>query len=121
VAEVEVLAHHDQAGAQRADQHLLDEVLGSLVGPLAVEGDHQGAVDAAVGQQLQLLLEVGELRGRRGGAHHAGRMAVEGDHHGREPPGRRQRRQLVQQGPVPEVHAVVGPDGHSGSGHRGRD
>ncbi len=33
VTEMEVLAHHDEAGPQSVDQHLLDEILGGLVGP----------------------------------------------------------------------------------------
>ena len=36
----------------------------------------------AVGQQLELLVEVGEERGGRLGPDHRGRVAVEGDHHG---------------------------------------
>ena len=80
VAEVEVLPHHHQLGVEGLDQHLADEVLGRLVGPGPVEGHHHGPVDAAVGQQLELLVQVGQERGRRFGPHHAGRVAVEGDH-----------------------------------------
>ena len=65
VAEVEVLADDDEAGRQLVDQHLLDEVLGRLLGPGQVERNDHGAVDAALGQQLQLLLEAGQLLGRR--------------------------------------------------------
>jgi hypothetical protein len=119
VAEVEVLTDHDQAGLQRVHQDRLDEVLGGLVGPLPVEGDHDGAIDAAVSQELQLLLLVGQLLGRRLWPHHVGRMAVEGDHDGGEPLGRGEGRQLAQKSSMPQVHAVVRADRDSGSGHRG--
>ena len=115
VPEVEVLAHDDQAGRQLVDEHLLDEVLGRLLGPGQVEGDDHGAVDAAVGQQLELLLETGQLLGRRLGAHHGGGVAVEGDDHGGEAGGGGPGRQVAQQGAVPEVDPVVGPDRDSGS------
>ena len=62
----------------------LHEVLGRLLGPGLVEGHHERAVDAAVGQQLELLLQTGQLLGGRLGAHDRGRVAVEGHHHGRE-------------------------------------
>ena len=41
---MEVLPHHHQAGAERPDEDLEDEVLGGLVGPFCVEGDHDGEV-----------------------------------------------------------------------------
>ena len=85
--------------AELVDQHLVDEVLGRLVGPLLVEGDHHGAVDAAVGQQLELLVEVGQQLGCRLGAHHGGRVAVEGDHHGGQPGGLGPRRAGRAAGP----------------------
>ena len=124
VAEVEVLADHDQPGRELVDEDLFDEVLGRLLGAALVEGNHQGAVDAAVGQQLELLFEPGQLLGRRLGAHHRGRMAVEGDHDGGESgraAARRQRSRRSARWPrwtpsyAPMVTAVP-----SGSGHRDR-
>ncbi len=114
VPEVEVLPHHDEAGRQLVDEDLLHEVLGRLLGPGQVEGDDDRAIDAAVGQQLQLLLQAGQLLGRGLGPHHRGRVAVEGDHHGGEAGGFRPGRQVAQEGAVPEVDPVVGPDGDSG-------
>jgi len=122
VPEVEVLPHHHQPGVERVDQELLHEILGRLVGPLVVEGHHHRPLDAAVGQQLEFLLEVGQELGGRVGPHHAGRVAVEGHHHRREAALRRPGREVAQQGPVPQVDAVVGADGDGCSwpGHRGR-
>ena len=57
VPEVEVLAHHHETGPELVDQDLLDELLRRLVGPGLVEGHDQGAVDPALGQELELLLE----------------------------------------------------------------
>ena len=48
------------------------------------KGTHERAVDAAVGQQLELLLEARQLLGGRLGAHDGGRVAVERHHHGGE-------------------------------------
>ena len=45
VAEVEVLPHHHQSGAQAVDQDRGHEVLGRLVGPLRGEGHHHRPVD----------------------------------------------------------------------------
>src|SRR3974390_2507355 len=56
VAEVEALPHDDQARRQLVHEHLLHEVLGRLGGARLVEVHDQGAVDAALGQQLELLL-----------------------------------------------------------------
>ena len=119
VPEVEVLAHHDQARPELVDQDLLDEVFGRLVRPLLVEGDHQRAVDAAVGQQLELLVEARELFGRGVGPHHRGGMAVERDHHGREPGVGGTLAQVAEQGAVAPVDPVVGPDGDGGTWSRG--
>ena len=77
-----------------------------------------GAIDPARRQQLQLLLEVGELLGGRIGTHHGGRVAVEGDHHGRESLRRGEGGQLTQERPMAQVHAVVGADRDGSSGHR---
>ena len=118
VPEVEVLPHHDQARLQLLDQHLLHEVLGRLVRPRLVEGHHHRPVDAALGQQLELLLQAGQLLGRRLRPHHVGGVAVEGDHDGGEPGLGGPLPQVAQQGPVPEMDAVVGPDGDRGAGHR---
>ena len=60
VAEMEVLPHHHQPGAEGLDQDLDDEVLGRLVGPGLVEGHDDGAVEPGGGEELELLLEVGE-------------------------------------------------------------
>ena len=88
-------------------------------GPLVVEGHHQRAVDAAVGQELELLLEARQLLGRRLGPHDGGGVTVERHHHGREPRGRGPVAQVAQQGAVAEVDPVVGADG-DGSSWSGR-
>ena len=60
VAEVEVLAHHDDLGVEAPDELVAHEVRGRLLRPDLVEVDHQRVVDAGGGQQLELLVEVGE-------------------------------------------------------------
>ena len=120
VTEVEVLPDHDQSREQFVDEHLLDEVLSRLLGADFVEGHHEGPVDAALGQQLELLLQPGELLEGGLGTHHRGRVPVEGDHHGGEAGCRRPRREITEQRTVAEVHPVVRTDrdGGSCSGHR---
>ena len=80
-----------------------------------VEGDDHGAVDAALGQELELLLEAGQLLGRRLGTDHGSGVAVEGDDHGGQSGGLGAGRQVAQQGAVPQVDPVIGPDRDSGS------
>ena len=75
------------------------EVLGRLVGPLGVEGDHHRAVHAGRLQQLQLLVEVAEQAGGGLGTDHRGRMAVEGDHRGGQAVGAAAVGQLGRAGP----------------------
>ena len=114
MTEVEVLTNDNQFRTQRVDQHLVDEVLGRLVGPGPVEGDHQGALDPATSQELELLVEVGEQGGGRLGPHHTGRMAIEGDDHRREVQHLGPGHQIAEEGPVTEVNAVIGANGDSG-------
>src|SRR3546814_18556577 len=78
VAEVEVLPHDHDLGAEAPDEDLPDEVLSGLLRAGLVEGDHQAPVDARGGQQLELLVEVGEQTRSRLRAHDGGRMPVEG-------------------------------------------
>ena len=111
VAEVEVLPHHHQPGVEALDQLPGDELLGRLVGPLLVEADDHRPVDTGRRQQLELLVEVAEQQRGRLGTHHRGRVAVEGDDHGGQAVVLGPGPQLGQQGPVPEVDAVVGADG----------
>ena len=112
VAEVEVLADHHHRAPERVDEDLGDEVLGGLVGPARSKGTTSVRSIPQPGQQLELLVEVGEQQRRRLGPHHRGRVPVEGDHRtGRAALGG-QRAQLAEQRAVPEVHAVVGADGH---------
>src|ERR1700722_6332857 len=118
MAEVEVLTHHHEAGAKRADEDFEDEVLRRLIGPLHVEGHHHGEVDPRGGQQLELLVKVGEKRRGGVGAHDGGRMAVEGDHRGRQRSLLRHALELTDEMAVAEVHPVIGPDSHGGAPRR---
>ena len=108
--EVEVLPHYDQPGAQAADEHLVDEVFGRLVGPVLVEVEHERVVDARNGQPFELLIGVGEQLRRRLGAHDGCRMAVEGHDGGGAPQGGSAPANLLDHRPVAEMHAVVGAD-----------
>ena len=79
VAEVEVVADDHDLRAEALDQHLSHELLGRLLGPGLVEGQHDDVVDARGLQQLDLVLVAGELPRRRLRADDLGRVAVEGD------------------------------------------
>ena len=63
VAEVEVLADHHGAGGQALDEHLLHELAGRLLRSGLVEAEHDGGVQAGVGQQLELGRQVGQEPG----------------------------------------------------------
>ena len=66
VAEVEVVAHHHGPCPQRADQHLVDEVLGGLLGARASSKWTTTTVcRRRCRQQLELLVQVGEQPRRR--------------------------------------------------------
>ena len=104
---------------RQPDQHLVDELLGRLRGPLLVEVHDVGGVDAGGGEQLELLVEVAQQAGRRLGPHDHGRVAVEGDHDGLQALGGGQRPDLVDDGLVAEVHAVVRADGDGARLQRG--
>src|SRR5690606_26722466 len=124
VPEVEVLADDDDPGVEAVDQHLADEVLGRLAAAGLVEGDDQAVVDPRLGQQLELLVEVGEQPGRRLGSHDRGRVAVEGDDGGGQAPRPGLAAHLVDHRAVADVDAVVGTDRHhratGGSGAGGQ-
>ncbi len=111
VAEVEVLADHDQARPEARDEHLGHELLGRLVRPLLVEGDHDGPVDPDLLEQFELLFEVTEKLRCRLGTHHHRRMAVEGDHHGRQAVRGRPGLELGEESAMTEVNPVVSADG----------
>src|SRR5436309_3400523 len=67
VAETEVLAHRDVGGLKAPDEHLVDELLGRLLGEALVERDHYELTDSEPGDQLGLHREAGqELRRRLG-------------------------------------------------------
>ena len=120
VAEVEVLAHDDDLGVEAVEEHLAHEVLGRLLGPRLVERDHEAEVDAGLGQQLELLLEVGEQPRRGGRPHDRGGVPVEGDDGGAQPLGLGPLADLGDDGLVAEVHAVVGADGDDAALGRSR-
>jgi hypothetical protein len=80
LAEAEVVADHQVTGAQTADQDLLDELLGGEGGKAGVEAPDVEAVDALVGNALDLLTQGGEAdRPVLVGEVFAG-MRLEGEH-----------------------------------------
>ena len=90
---------------------LAHEVLGGSSAARASSNWTTRVVDAGRGQQLELLVEVGEQAGRRLGAHDHGRVAVEGDDGAAQPPRLGPAAHLGDDGPVTEVDPVVGSDG----------
>ena len=66
VAEVEVVADHDEPRAEHAGEHLAHEVFGGLLAARLVEREHEALVDRAGRvEQLELLVERREQLRRR--------------------------------------------------------
>ena len=80
VAEPEVRADVDLCGVQRLDEHLLDELVRSQLGELVGERQHQRRVDAALGDQLQPVVERSEGERRSAGMDDRHRVRVERHH-----------------------------------------
>ena len=100
VAEAEVLADRDVRRAERADEHVVDELLRAARGELAVERDDDELLDAERRDELRLALQVGEQARRGARLHDGGRMRLE------RQDGVGARDDLA----VAEVHAVERPD-----------
>jgi hypothetical protein len=77
MAEAEVLAHRDVRGQQPAHEHLIDELLGRLLGEALIERDHHELADSEPGDQLGLDLEAGQELGSGLWPDHAERMRLE--------------------------------------------
>jgi hypothetical protein len=120
VAEVEVVAHDHDLGVEPIEEHLAHEVLRRLLRPHLVERDHEAEVDAGLGQQLQLLREVGEQPRRGGRPHDRRRVPVEGDDGGAQPLGLGSLSDGGDDRLVAEVDAVVGADGDDAALGRSR-
>ena len=73
-----------------------------------------------LGQQLELLIEVGEQLRCRVGPHDDRRVPVEGHDRGRTAQLGRHGPDLADEMPVPEMHPVVGADGDHTAGRRWR-
>ena len=84
VAEMEVLAHDHGPGVEMARQHLSRSPRPTPA-TAPVEAHDQRVVDAGRGQQLELLVEVGQQLRRRLRPHDRGRVAVEGHDRRRAP------------------------------------
>jgi hypothetical protein len=80
MAEPEVLAHGNVGGAQAVDQHVLDELVGPLLGDALVEADHNQLLHAEPADQLDLGLEPGQQFRCRLRPDHAERVGLEGQH-----------------------------------------
>ncbi len=122
VAEVEVGADDDEARAEQAHEHLVDEVLGRLLAATLVEledADHveEGGAD----EELELVVEGRELGRCRLRPHHLRRVAVERDADRVEAASVGQLPDELQHLAVAAVHAVVGADGDDAAlrDHRG--
>ena len=122
VAEVEVLPHHHQPGPEGVDQHLLDEVLGRLVGPSPVEG-RSPACDRRrkSARSSSFCSRSVSCRGADSGRTTLAGWRSKVTTTVESPALGGTLRQVAQQGPMPQVHAVVGADGDGCSGHRARD
>ena len=113
--EVEVLTDDDGRRGQPVDEHPLDELARRLLRLSLVERQHDGGLDAGLGEQLEALLGIGEQLRCRFRSHDRGRVTVEREH-------RRVRRivggdlaDVTDHGLMAEVDAVVGADRDHGS------
>jgi hypothetical protein len=100
-AEAEVLAHRDVRGAEGADEHVVDEVLGRHRRELAVERDDHELLDAEAGDELGLALDRRQ-QARRAARDDRLRVRVERQH----------GVGAADDRAVAEVDAVEGADGH---------
>ena len=107
---MEVLPHHDGPGVQRTHEGLDDELVGSGRGPLGVEVDDVGHLDAVGREQFELVVERGEQPWRALGAKHIGRVRVEGDDRRQHAEARRLGPELAQDVLMAEVHSVEHTD-----------
>ncbi len=80
VPEAEVLADRHLRGAERADEHVVDELARRASGEVGVEGDHDQLLHAERGDQLGLARERGQQLGRVLRRDHRHGMRVEGEH-----------------------------------------
>src|SRR6202161_419965 len=103
VPEAEVLADRDLLGAERADEHLLDELVGRALCEGRVEWDHDELLHAERGDQLGLARRRRQQFRRVLRRDDRDRMRIEAQH------GVRAGDHLT----VPEVHAVERADRHA--------
>ena len=119
--EVEVGADDHEARLRAVDEHLTNEVLRRLAAARLVEVQDEARVEVARRvEELELLLGVGEERRRGLRAHDLGGVAIEGDADGIHLPRDREVTDEPQHRAVPEVHAVVHPDGDDTARRRHR-
>jgi hypothetical protein len=116
LAEAEVVADDQVPHREAADQDLLDELFGGQARQLAIEAADMDAIDAAFRQQLELVAHAGKARRRLVRRKQFARMRLEGQHGRRQGKRTRLRLQFVEQGTMPEMHAIEVADGQ----HRGR-
>jgi hypothetical protein len=111
-SEVEVLSDHDDLDREVPDQHPFDERLRRLLGLRLVEVEDHGGVDAGCSEQFEPLLGTGQQLGGRLRAHDLGRMAIEREHHGERSRVGGELLHPLDDGQVPQVHAVVRANRH---------
>ena len=100
VPEAEVLADRDPLGAERVDEHPVDELACALLGQLAIERHHDQLLDAETGDQLGFALERRQQPRRRLRSEHGRRVRIERHH----------RVGALDHAAMAEVDAVERPD-----------
>jgi len=118
-AEAKILADQEPPRLEPLRQHLLDEGIRRQRRERAVEPLNVGALHAVRREQLDLLAQRRQARGRGPRGEEFAWVGLEGEHTGLQPARSRAREQALQQGLVPAVDAVEIPDGERGRQRRG--
>ncbi len=111
LAEAEIIADDQMPHRQPAHQNVLDELAGGMRRELAVEAADMDPVDAAFGEQFELVAQAGQARRRLLRREEFARMRFEGEHRRRQGQFARLGRQFSEQRAMTKMHAIEIADG----------
>ncbi len=111
VTEAKVVAHQQVTHSQARHQVIPDEVIGRNAGKRPVEPQHQNLIQRGLIQSQHLFLEARQSRRRPVAGKKLPWLGLEGHHRRGELLPGADFRQLIENGPVAEMHAVEITDG----------